>query len=136
MDDELMEINQNIKDLTHKLNQLEKQRNSDKEYFNYLSDLLISRVSNIPDFTMYGTKVDETINNKFNRLEKQILSQIKYDVNRRLDDVPTDLVKASKQIRDESKDLLIMFRNFSDTIEKLGTALIKISKEINNKDTL
>jgi hypothetical protein len=128
---ELEEIKLTIQKLSDRIENLEKANAANKQYFEYLTDLAISKLTVIPDFALYRENVNKEIESKFSSLQYKLLNEQSQVVRSHLNKLPTDLIEdrkslfkilneTTKMLKDLSYGIGELSNNFSVKLGKMG----------------
>lgn len=105
---ELQEIKNAIQQLSDRITKLENRRISDKQYFEYLADQAISKLTVIPDFNLYR----ENVKNDQSKVMKQHLNKLPTDLIQDRKDLVKMLNKTTKMPKDLSYGIGELSANF------------------------
>lgn len=130
-DPELEEIKLTIQKLSDRIDNLEKNNAANKQYFEYLAELAISKLTVIPDFALYRENVSKEIESKFSSLQYKLLNEQSQVVRSHLNKLPTDLIEdrkllfkilneTTKMLKDLSYGIGELSNNFSVKLGDMG----------------
>ena len=117
---ELQEIKNAIEQLSDRITKLENRRISDKQYFKYLADQAISKLTAIPDFNLYRENVKKEIESKFSSLEYKLLNEQSQIIRNRLSDLPSKLIEDRKRLFNLLKQTTDMLKDLSYGVGSLS----------------